>query len=140
MLKVLTNSFDFGELSCQILVPGAPLTKRASKINEFLKTVEAEEGKTKLLVLAMGAGESYGPNRNGDFFHEHDLVEHHPTFEKHARWYKHHQNKDPNKSYGKVAKSFYNNTMKRVELLCEIDNAKNPELVKRANAGEDIAD
>jgi hypothetical protein len=139
MIKLLENSFDFGEPAFQILDPRRPLVKSASsEIQDYCKTIKSEAGRTQLLVLAMGSGETYGANRNGDFFPEQELINNHHTFEKYAKWYKHHQNKDPNKSYGNVKKSFYNNAMKRVELLCSIDNAKNPELVKRANLGEDI--
>jgi hypothetical protein len=139
MIKLLSNSYDFGEPAVRIADRTRALVKSAScEMRDFLKTVQAEAGKTKLLVLAMGSGEAYGPNRNGDFFKESELISRHDTFEKHAHLYKHHINKDPKRSYGKVARSFYNPRMKRVELLVEVDNAKAPDIVKKANCGEDI--
>jgi hypothetical protein len=41
-------------------------------------------------LRAMGATEMYGPNRNGDGFKSANLQRTHPTFVKHAHFYRHH--------------------------------------------------
>lgn len=68
-------------------------------------------------VIALGAYEGFGCNRNGDAFTEEECRKNHERFVKHAKYYKNHQNKDPRKSYGSVELSCYNEPMRRVELL-----------------------
>ncbi len=68
-------------------------------------------------ILALGATEHWGFNRNGDGFKEATCREYHNTFVKYARIYRNHLNTDPAKSYGVVKESFYNERMHRVELL-----------------------
>jgi hypothetical protein len=110
----------------------------------------------------LGAYETYDLNRNGDGFNEFPykpgykvtcghpacqkgdawvsrgelITDHFKTFEQFATIYKHHQNKDPSKSYGDVLKAFWNPQMHRVELLLGIDNAKAPDIVQRIADGE----
>ena len=71
-------------------------------------------------------------NRNGDGFKEATCREHHDTFVKSARWYRNHQNKDPNKSYGFIKASDYNEPMHRVELLAILNGN---EKAARRNGG-----
>jgi len=113
--------------------------KTASVASDWATRIKPVPGKTYILVLAMGASEFYGPNRNGDAFEEKELKEHHHTFETNAHVFKSHVNKDPAKSYGKVVKSFYNDDMHRVELVLEIDNAKAPDIVDKVNSGKSVA-
>jgi hypothetical protein len=72
-------------------------------------------------LIAMGATEMYGANRNGDGFREQTLRDRCHTFTKYARFYRDHLNKDPSKSYGLVKAAFYNDEMKRVELICTLN-------------------
>jgi len=134
--KIISNSFNFGEATIQTI----PMVKAASpnygEFGAFIESLKPEPGHTKLLMLALGAGETYGCNRNGDYFPELALVEHHKTFEEFGHNYKHHINKDPNRSYGKVVKSYWNPRMKRVELIVDVDNSKAPDILVRVDAGE----
>lgn len=114
-------------------------SKIASEASDWSKRIQPTPGKTYILVLAMGASEFYGPNRNGDAFRESELIKTHKTFETNAHVYKSHINKDPAKSYGKVVKSFYNPDMHRVELILEIDNKKAPDIVEKVNSGRSVA-
>ncbi len=77
---------------------------------------------TLIHLLAIGATEDYGPNRNGDGFKRAACRQYHPTFVKYAKFYRNHANKDPSKSYGRVIKSAFNEPMKRVELLVALNN------------------
>lgn len=115
------------------------LEKIASEATEFAKSVGPTPGKTKILVLAMGASEYYGPNRNGDAFKESELIKHHHTFKTNAHVFKSHVNKDPAKSIGRVIESFYNRDMHRVELILELDNQKAAEQVEKIRANKDVA-
>jgi|LauGreDrversion4_2_1035121.scaffolds.fasta_scaffold09407_8 hypothetical protein len=114
-------------------------TKTASEASDWSRSIRPVPGKTYILVLAMGASEFYGPNRNGDAFRETELKKCHKTFETNAHVFKSHVNKDPEKSYGKVVKSFYNQDMHRVELVLEIDNNKAPDIVDKVNSGQTVA-
>jgi len=114
-------------------------TEFSSELKEFLESIKPETGKTFILVNALSAGEYFGPNRNGDYFPETVLEKYHKTFEALARPYKHHINKDPNKSYGRVLFAFYNKNMHRVELVIELDNFKAPDIVERIIHGDNVA-
>ncbi len=109
---------------------------------EIVRAVESLNVKpahTYLLINALGAGEYYGSNKNNDYFPEIALKEYHKTFEALAHVYKHHVNKDPLRSYGKVIFSFYNEKMHRVELIVEIPNEKAPDIIERISKGEHVA-
>jgi hypothetical protein len=96
-------------------------------------------------LIAMGASDRYGGNRNGDIFLRKSafvdiphpkagtpsrvkinqgLIETHKTFEKFAKVYRDHVNKDPKKAHGDVIKSAFNEPMDRVELLIKVANDK----------------
>lgn len=160
-LFFLDNYFPTGEATIQPLLlwhagkgytdAHGGISKHASEALDYIKSVQPQPGKTALLVLALGAGEHYGPNKNGDGFSERpvparkkkgyfvepgqELKEHYKTFEK-GHVFQHHQNKDPSKASGIVKKAFYNDKMHRVELLLELDNKKDPEWVQRVNDGD----
>lgn len=162
----LEDHFKTGELTVQLVLPtrrGVPdvsrVTKHASEALDYIKNVVPEPGMTNLLLLAMGAEETYGPNRNGDGFSEfpvpargketaargerwfiapgQELTKHYKSFETNpAHAFKHHQNKDPAKASGYVKKAFWNPRMHRVELLTLVDNEKDAEWIERVEAGE----
>lgn len=162
----LDDYFPTGEPTVQAVltwnngrsVDTSRITKYASEALDYIKAVAPEPGKTALLLNAMGAEETYGPNRNGDGFPEfpvpargkiasidrrwwvppgEELTHHYASFEKNpAHAFKHHANRDPSKASGVVKKAFWNPRMHRVELLISVDNDKDPEWVKRASDGE----
>ena len=117
------------------------LTKTASEIEsgayKYAATMSPKEGHTFILVIAMGAYEFYGPNKNGDGFNEKDLKLQYKNFETTykknpktgedeidggALLYKHHKNKvaKGHPWFGTVHKAFYNDRMHRVELIIDI--------------------
>lgn len=98
-----------------------PMTKTASE-NELDK-INQKKDHAYLHVIAMGAGDFYGENNNGDFFYEKDLKEYYKTFES-AGIFVQHFNKDPSKSIGTIVKAIYNDDMHRVELILEIKKSK----------------
>ena len=127
MLK-LTELFEFpGENPISILsfTKAGGLEKRAAycEIDKFCSSLSPKPGFTYLHILAMGAAEYWGHNRNCDSFPEDNLIKYHKTFETTpAMLYRNHVNKDPAKSYGKVIFSCYNDSMHRVELIVECRN------------------
>jgi len=114
-------------------------TKVAAESLDYAAKVTSSPGKTKILVLAMGASEYYGPNRNGDGFRESELIKHHHTFKTNSHVFRSHVNKDPAKALGKVLESFYNHNMHRVELILELDNKLAASEVTKIKEGKDVA-
>lgn len=95
------------------------LKKQASSL-EFMNKIadyEVKPGDIPIHVIAVGETEKYGCNRNGDGFNRETCKSQHPTFVKNGRYYRHHQSKDKSKSFGKIAQSYYNPEMGRIELL-----------------------
>jgi len=81
------------------------------------KNLELKPGDIPIHLIALGATEAYGPNRKGDGFNIATCQKQASLFEKHAKYYRHHKNKDPERSYGYVPVASYNDRMRRVELL-----------------------
>jgi len=119
-------------------------TKQANEdLKSFIRTLKPDPRYLFLHIIAMGSGEYFGPNTNGDYFPEtggalvtKGLLEKYDTFRTIARLFKHHINKDPDKSYGRVPFSTYNNPMHRVELVVSVDRGKAPDITQRAENGE----
>lgn len=135
MVKIIpANSQDFGVSQAQIVKIAssglrgqdlADFIKRAGQEFTFLaKKVKFASGEIPVHLIAIGATEFYGPNRNGDGFSEKTCKKYHHTFVKHARFYRNHVNKDTRKSYGIVKLSYYNEPMHRIELLVALNGTK----------------
>ena len=108
-----------------------------SSISEFVEEqLEPVEGKMYLHINAMGAGEYYGSNKNGDYFPEENLKRYYKTFEVSGHVFRHHINKDPAKSIGKVIFAIYNDRMHRVELIAEVDKQLGNDIQSRIAKGE----
>ena len=92
------------------------------KVAEFIDDIRPDFDHRYVLINALSAGEYFGPNKNSDFFEEKELAKTgekagHKTFLK-AGVYKHHSdNKNKDKSSGKVILSEYNPFQHRVELI-----------------------
>ncbi len=160
MYKTISpDSWDFGEP----VVQQVPVSSRGlvgNDLKSFVKraghsfankiaSMEIPDGCIPLHLIAMGATEAVGPNRNGDGFREETLKVAHPTFVKHAKFYRDHKNTDPSQSYGIVKLSHYNDDMRRVELLAFLNgNSKvardhgglvaDKELERLGRAGNDL--
>lgn len=114
------------------------LKSQGSDIASFLESFRPDPQYTYLHVIAMGAGEYYGCNVNADYFPEKELIAKHHTFVEQAKVFREHDNKPYSPSYGKVAFSWYNPTMHRVELILAIDKLKGEEFIRRQEAGEQL--
>jgi len=133
--------FEYGDNNSEVLqlVHPSNFTKTAEYsqvLVDFIKTLKEKADKIYALVNALSAGEYYGSNRNGDYFPEDALKEYHKTFEALGHVYRHHVNKDPEKSMGKVVFSHYNPEMHRVELIIELDKGKAEDVVTRLDKGD----
>jgi len=110
-------------------------------IAAYIHNAKPIKNKLQLLITALGAGEWWSCNVNGDYFPESELAyagpEYgHKTFETTAKIYKHHINKDPARSYGDVVLSVYNPTYRRVELIVAVDLTKGMGIEKAIDNGE----
>lgn len=143
MLKVLLpGGWDFDapqtqlvKLSRQGLIGDdlRQFVKRAGhRFVDTLKHVKLAEDEVPVHLIAIGATEVFGANRNGDGFGRDTCRKYHDTFVKHARAYRNHANKDPDKSYGRIIDSMFNEDMGRIELLIGYNGS---EKTARVNGG-----
>lgn len=135
MIKVIqANAQDFSEpVAALIKVSSrgiigndrADLVKRAgAEFVEKAQHIKFAKDEVPVHLIAIGATEDYGPNRNGDGFKRACCEKYHETFVKHARFYRDHLNKNPAKSYGLVKASAYHEPMRRIELICALNATK----------------
>ncbi len=136
LTKIIDFTVDQMEIEHSSCFGGScPMIKTAGE--NLLDKIDQKKNNAYLHVIAMGAGDYYGQNNNGDFFYEKDLKEYHKTFET-AGIFVQHFNKDPSKSIGNVVKSIYNDAMHRVELLLEIRKSKAPDIYADIERGDRI--
>jgi len=109
------------------------------EVQRYLDGLQSNPNKIYVLVNALGAGEYWGSNINGDYFPEGSLIHRGPVYGYETFYqafpYKHHVNKDPSRSFGKVELSCWHDGMKRVELVVCIDR----DLAQKFSA-QDICD
>lgn len=86
-----------------------------------VQEMEFKEGEVPVHLIALGATESSGWNRNGDGFRSETCRRYHDTFKKHAKWFRNHSNKVPSESYGIVKESAFNEDMQRIELIVALN-------------------
>lgn len=121
-------------------------SKLHPRVQDFVRAVRPTGSGIYVLVNALGAGEYWGSNVNGDLFPEKALIHApadwenilsspeqarqvgtawpygYPTFMG-AYPYKHHVNKDPSRAFGRVELATWNPSMHRVELVVYLDRA-----------------
>lgn len=110
------------------------------EVEQYIRTAKPIPGKTQLLTDAMGAGEFFGSNVNGDYFPESALSHRgddygFQTFLK-GHVFRNHVNKDPAKAYGNVLVAAYDPHMHRVVLIHTIDNARCADVVEGIANGQ----
>ena len=124
MIKFTSNNdFDFAIESVQLVTDNRSLTKRAAAKDrlQFSKTANQED----LHIIALGAYEGTGYNRNGDAFLEDDCRKNHHYFTKANRAvHRHHKNKPADPKFGNIKAAAYNEEMKRIELIVGLDRDK----------------
>lgn len=89
-----------------------------------------------LHVVAMGDGEHYGPNANGDFWPKSCNETYHDTFVKHAHYFREHDHDDVKKAMGHVVYSAYSEPMHRIELLIHGNKKKASDIYEAIKNGE----
>jgi intein/homing endonuclease len=125
MIKFTSNNdFNFQCESVSLLRDDSKdLVKRAS-IKDSLK-FEKNPKQEDLHIIAVGAYEGTGFNRNGDAFLEKDCENNHKYFTKSNRAvHRHHKNKPNDPKFGNIKTSAYNKKMRRIELVVGLDKDK----------------
>lgn len=131
MIKsILSGSFGFNDPVAQIVpahsrsgVDPRWLAKRAASSPIDFSGIESKPDETLVHMIAVGDGETYGPNRNGDYFPKAANQKYHRTF-LNGHYFHNHQNHDPALAFGRVAASGYNEPMGRIELVVGLNNQK----------------
>lgn len=145
MYKLIDSSSFFDQEDLQVTILSGPgftegLVKAAAdeRVKSYVvDNLKIQPGKMYLHINAMGAGEFYGPNRNGDYFPEETLKQYYKTFETSpAHVFRHHVNKDPARAIGKVIFALYNERMHRVELVAEVDRNLGSDVENRIAQGD----
>lgn len=139
MIKFTANTdFNFDYPLSAIINSLSPLTKVASA-KEALK-FEKTPGQTDLHVIALGAYEGTGFNRNLDGFTAEDCKNRHHTFKDAGRAvHRHHKNKKTDVKYGTIKASAYNDPMRRIELIIGLDNDKCSDILEEQEKKGQIA-
>jgi hypothetical protein len=99
------------------------------ELRDFINSLKSEKDIAYLLISA-ATDLCWGPNNNADGFPIEGLNPSNTedygfkTYEKYGNWYHLHVNKDPKKSYGKVIKSIWDDSMGRILLIVRVDLKK----------------
>lgn len=111
---------------------------------KYIDQLRPDNRSQYVLVNALGAGEWYGSNINGDHFPEAGLIHMPPQWTgvpaidmtAGKKWdygfptfygahpYAHHRNKNPGRAFGNVELATWNQNMRRVELIVRVDHDK----------------
>lgn len=122
--------------------------KKIAAMQDELRTAKTA-GQTDVHVIALGAYEGIGQNRNGDLFKEAECIKHYKTFIKSGSKRKdgaydgralnrHHKNKAEDPKYGNIKAASYNPNMRRIELVVGLDNDKCAEEIQTLSKGGQI--
>jgi hypothetical protein len=142
-----TNDWNWDTAPVQLIHNTNTLTKAGADNSEL--RVEKTAGQTDALVIALGAYEGTGANRNGDIFKEAACADHYKTFIRSGKKGKdgkydgralnrHHKNKPEDPKYGNIKAAAYNKNMKRIELVIGLDNDKCAEEIQKLAEGKQI--
>ena len=150
-----------GNLFSEVIRRDQPLTKQAAAdlhpdIAKFVGGLTSSPDCVYILVNALGAGEYYGANQNGDYFEESELnpsewlnkpvsvdMTGYRSFYN-ANLFRNHRNQDPTQGFGKIVCAVYNQAMHRVELIVRVEKKLaekfgHGDMYGRLEAGDRIA-
>ena len=142
-----TDDWNWDVEPVQLVHSPNTLTKAGADNTEL--RAEKTAGQTDALVIALGAYEGTGANRNGDIFKEAECLKNYETFIRSGKKTKegsydgralnrHHKNKPEDPKYGNIKAAAYNKKMKRIELLIGMDNDKCAEEIQKLAEGKQI--
>ncbi len=103
---------------------------------EMMRQYVPDDDHFAVHLIAMGCGEDYSFNKNGDFWPRAMLKKRHGSFVTNGHFFREHNNRDPKKRIGDVKASAWNDKMGRVELIVHGDKRKAEPEYERAKAGK----
>lgn len=110
------------------------LNKVANSALDIPEGFEYDPDYFYLWIRIISSGEYYGPNKNGDYFPNEELMEYYTTFQD-AHVFKNHENKKIEKAIGKIFSVRWNPVMKCAEIFKGIDRKLAPEIVRGFEKG-----
>lgn len=157
MIKYIEYN-SIGDDGQQLIIPVnsmMSMTKTASnysqEIMDYIINMTRRQDRYYVVVNALGSYEVWGANRNGDAFPESGLIHKslrtdmgtvndygYKTFEYYAKFFKHHVNKDPKRSFGEVLYSYWNPVLHRVELIVAIDTITGADIIEELENGDNV--
>ncbi len=147
MIKVHHPEFDQEELikaagRVATLIEGNSHIKEASSSaisRDLIANNMPDKDHFMVHLVAMGDGEAYGPNRNGDYWPKKANQTYHDTFVSNGHFFREHNNRDPKEAIGIVKASAYNEDMNRIELIIHGDKTKAEEEYSLAKEGKALS-
>lgn len=117
----------------------ASTTYIPNDLDKIIRDIQASPDKDSVYLYdrALGCGETYGPNNNGDWFGRDDLINHHDSFTKTAALYRLHKNTGPN--IGKVMASSYNEKLDTVDLILKAPLRELSDDIRKLDQGFSLA-
>jgi len=122
------------------------------ELMKVILNMKRRDDRYYVVINALGSEEIWGSNRNGDGFPESGLIHKslrtdmgtindygYKTFEYYAFLYKHHVNKDPQKSFGEVVFSHWNPIIHRVELIVAINTSNAADIIDALDKGLQVS-
>lgn len=120
-----TYSYDFGMEPTALIKGKTTLEKRASQIDKMLKNYKKDKNQEDLHIIAVGAYEGTGFNRNLDCFKEYWCEKNaHYFVDSDRAVHRHHKNKKTDPKFGNIKVAVYNGPMRRIELIVGLDKDK----------------
>lgn len=142
LFQLVHPGYDEGP---QLVKQGEASSPAQEHMRTFLRSLSPNPNKVYTLISALGAGEFWGANSNGDYFNESGLLHipqgwgemshrmqkavgakwewGYPTFYN-ANIFQHHRNSDPRRAFGSIEYTYWDPKMKRVLLVCAFDRSK----------------
>ena len=122
---VFNDSWDYGTDLPLATIADDPMVLRkcASSVSDGWGKIDPIKGHTLIHLIALGAHEKTGRNRNADSWREKVLRQKHGTFKTHGSLYHNHLAEE-GKEEGFVHKTAFNEDMGRAELIIAANNDK----------------
>jgi hypothetical protein len=122
------------------------------ELMKIILNIKRQPNRYYVVVNALGSGEYWSANKNGDFFPEKDLS--HKalrsdmgtdegygflSFMYIGRFFRHHINKDPDKAFGEIVYAHWNPIIHRVELIVAINTETAKDIIDDIENGKNVS-
>lgn len=144
---ILSGSYDFREAPVrlieatdrQLATDGLAKTAGVADVFGGLADVQMPKNHTVVHVIAVGDGERWGPNRNGDSFSRDDNRTAHRLFKEIGHVFRNHRNSNPKLKVGDTLATAHNDALDRIELMLALDNEKCRDEIEQLHTTGELA-